>query len=100
MKTQKILLGVLFVCTSCMLANVLQSTLMTSGHCKLDGNVARICKSLRLKVQRLRETTATRFFQPRVNEQLIMERTGHHSTDGNRVYKRTVVSNKRTLQIL
>ena len=35
----------------------------------------------------LRVTNATRLFQNGTDEQLIMERTGHRSTDGVRVYK-------------
>ena len=37
----------------------------------------------------LRATTATRLYQAGVDEQLIMERTGHRSLDGVRSYKRT-----------
>ena len=34
-------------------------------------------------------TSATRLFDAEVDEQLIMMRTGHSSTDGVRAYKRT-----------
>ena len=34
-------------------------------------------------------TSATRLFDAEVDEQLIMTRTGHSSTDGVRAYKRT-----------
>lgn len=34
-------------------------------------------------------TAATRLFQKGIDEQLIMERTGHRSIDGVRTYKRT-----------
>ena len=37
----------------------------------------------------LRASAATRLFNEGVDEQLIMERTGHHSIDGVRNYKRT-----------
>jgi integrase len=37
----------------------------------------------------LRATCATRLYQAGVDEQLIMERTGHRSVDGVRQYKRT-----------
>lgn len=37
----------------------------------------------------LRVTTATRLFQNGADEQLIMEQTGHRSTDGVRAYKRS-----------
>jgi hypothetical protein len=39
----------------------------------------------------LRVSTATRLFDKCVDEQLIMARTGHSSTDGVRAYKRTSV---------
>ena len=45
----------------------------------------------------LRVTTASRLFQNGVPEQLIMERTGHRSTSGVRVYKRTSNDQKREL---
>ena len=37
----------------------------------------------------LRVTNGTRLFQSGAEEQLIMERTGHHSIDGVRAYKCT-----------
>ena len=37
----------------------------------------------------LRATTATRLYHAGVDEQLIMERTGHRSLDGVISYKRT-----------
>ena len=37
----------------------------------------------------LRVTTATRLFDEGVDEQLIVDRTGHSSTDGVSTYKRT-----------
>ena len=37
----------------------------------------------------LRATTATRLYQAGIDEQLIMEKTGHHSLEGVRSYKRT-----------
>ena len=63
------------------------------GHHTLDNTVSRICKAAGIKGFKtnhsLRVTTATRLFQAGVDEQLIMERTGHHSTDGIRTYKRS-----------
>ena len=63
------------------------------GHCTLAGTVARLCKAAGITGYRtnhsLRATTATRLYQAGVDEQLIMERTGHHSVDGVRSYKRT-----------
>ena len=53
----------------------------------------RLCKSagiLGFKTNHsLRATTATRLHQSGIDEQLIMERTGHQSTEGVRSYKRT-----------
>ena len=37
----------------------------------------------------LQATAATRLYASGVDEQLVMERTGHHSTEGIRSYKRT-----------
>ena len=55
--------------------------------------MARMCKNAGIKGYKtnhsLRVTTVTRLFQAGIDEQLIMERTGHRSTDGIRVYKRT-----------
>ena len=65
------------------------------GHCSLDNIVSRLCKSAGIEGYKtnhsLRVTTATSLFQAGINEQLIMERTGHHGTDGIRTYKRSSV---------
>ena len=57
--------------------------------------VSRFCKSAGIEGYKtnlsLRITTATRLFQAGVDEQLITERTGHHSTDGICTYKRSSV---------
>ena len=45
----------------------------------------------------LRVTTATRLFQSGVDEQLIMDRTGHRSLDGVRTYKRIGEQQKQTV---
>ena len=59
----------------------------------LDGTIARMCKKAGLggfkTNHSLRVTTATRLYQEGLDEQLIMERTGHRSLDGVREYKRT-----------
>ena len=63
------------------------------GHYTLSQTVARMCKEAGISGFRtnhsLRATTATRLYQAGVDEQLIMEPTGHHSVDGVRSYKRT-----------
>ena len=63
------------------------------GHNKQQSVVQRICSAARITGYKtnhsLRATAATRLFHHNVDEQLIMERTGHRSTDGIRSYKRT-----------
>ena len=48
----------------------------------MDGTVAKMCKNAGIggfkNNHSLRVTTATRLFQAGVDEQLIMEQTGHH----------------------
>ena len=62
------------------------------GHNTLSKTVHRLCKSANIKGFKtnhsLRVTTATRLFQSGIDEQLIMDRTGHRSLDGIRAYKR------------
>ena len=71
------------------------------GHWSLDNTVSRLCKSAGIEGYKtnhsLRVTTATRLFQAGIDEQLIMERTGHHSTDGIRTYKRSSVQQQEEL---
>ncbi len=45
----------------------------------------------------LRATTAARLYQSGVDEQLVMERTGHRSLEGVRNYKRTSSQQKEAL---
>lgn len=63
------------------------------GHTTLGKTVGRICKSAGITGYKtnhsLRATTTTRLYQSGVDEQLVMERTGHRSLDGVRSYKRT-----------
>ena len=74
------------------------------GHHTLDNTVSRICKAAGIKGFKtnhsLRVTTATRLFQAGVDEQLIMERTGHHSTDGIRTYKRSSAQQQEAINFL
>ena len=64
-----------------------------TGHNALEGTVAQLCQKAGIPGFRtnhsLRATTATRLYQAGVEEQLIMERTGHRSIEGVRSYKRT-----------
>ena len=63
------------------------------GHNTLDTMVKQMCDAANIKGFKtnhsLRATTTTRLYQAGVDEQLIMERTGHRSLDGVRSYKRT-----------
>ena len=62
------------------------------GHNTLDKTVARLCSAagiIGFKTNHsLRVTLATWLFKEGVDEQLIMAKTGHRSTDGVRSYKR------------
>ena len=63
------------------------------GHHTLAATVARVCKAAGIPGYKtnhsLRAMTATQLYPAGVDEQLIMERTGHHSINGIRSYKRT-----------
>ena len=60
------------------------------GHDTLDKAVARMCSLGGVGGYRtIRATAATRLYQAGVDEQLIMEKTGHRSTEGARSYKHT-----------
>ena len=71
------------------------------GHHTLHNTVSRICTAAGIRGFKtnhsLRVTAATRLFQAGVDEQLIMERTGHHSTDGIRVYKRSSIEQQQAI---
>ena len=63
------------------------------GHNKLHNMMKKMCEEAGIEGYKtnhsLRATAATRLFNEGIEEQLIMERTGHHSIDGVRSYKRT-----------
>ena len=63
------------------------------GYHKLDNTVARFCKSAGIPGYKtnhsLRVTAATRLYDSGIDEQLVMETTGHCSTEGVCTYKRT-----------
>lgn len=71
------------------------------GHNPLNNMVREMCKAAEIEGFKtnhsLRATTATRLYQAGVDEQLIMERTGHRSLDGVRSYKRTSQEQQATL---
>lgn len=45
----------------------------------------------------LKATAATRLFQAGIDEQLIMEKTGHRSLEGVRSYKRTNIKQQENI---
>ena len=55
------------------------------GHATLAGTIARICRQAGITGYK----TTTRLYQAGIDEQLIMETTGHHSLEGVSSYKRT-----------
>jgi hypothetical protein len=63
------------------------------GRNKLSNAVASMCKLAGIQGFKtnhsLRATAATRLYSSGIDEQLVMERTGHRSTEGIRSYKRT-----------
>ena len=63
------------------------------GHNPLGNTVARLCRSAGISGFKtnhsLRATSASRLYQSGVEEQQIMERTGHMSLEGVRSYKKT-----------
>ena len=63
------------------------------GHHSLGKTVARLCKAAGITGFKtnhsLRATAATRLYQSGVDEQVVVERTGHRSVEGVRSYKRT-----------
>ena len=71
------------------------------GHHTLHNTVSRICTTAGIRVFKtnhsLRVTAATCLFHAGVEEELIMERTGHHSTDGIRVYKRSGIEQQQAI---
>ena len=64
-----------------------------SGHTKLFTTVARLCASAGIQGHKtnhsLRATPTTRLYHSGVDEQLVMEQTGHRSSEGVHSYKRT-----------
>ena len=61
-----------------------------NAHNTLGGTVARICRLPGYKTNHsLCATSASRLYQSGVDEQLVMERTGHRSLTGVHSYKRT-----------
>ena len=74
------------------------------GHSKLGSTVARLCKEAGVQGYKtnhsLRATITSRMYHAGVEEQMIMERTGHRSTEGVRSYKRTSDKQRQALSDL
>ncbi len=72
--------------------------LILHSHNKLEGIVSRLCTEAGIPGFRtnhsLRATAATRLYNAGVEEQQVMEITGHRSTEGVRNYKRTSSAQK------
>ena len=71
------------------------------GHHKLNNTISKMCTAAGVHGFKtnhsLRATAATRLYQAGVNEQIVMETTGHRSTDGVRSYKRTSAQQKESV---
>ena len=71
------------------------------GHNQLDKTVSRLCSAAGIggfkTNHSLRATSTSRLYQSGVEEQMVMERTGHRSVDGVRSYKRTSDEQRITL---
>ena len=62
----------------------------TYGHNKLSSTVKRLCSKAEITGYKTNHSLrASRLYQAGVDEQLVMERTSHHSIEGVRSYKRT-----------
>ena len=71
------------------------------GHDTLSKTLPRLCKSAGIQGFKtnhsLRATAATRLYRSGIDEQLVMERTGHRSLEGVRNYKRTSDQQRQVL---
>ena len=71
------------------------------GHTTLAGTIARLCQCAGIPGYKnqsfLMSTAATCLYQDGVDEQLIMEKTGHRSLEGVRSYKRTNMEQQENL---
>ena len=71
------------------------------GHTTLSKTVSRLCQLCGIQgfktYHSLRATATTRPYQSGVDEQLVMERTGHRSLEGLRSYNRTCNTQREAL---
>ena len=74
---------------------------MPLGHTTLSKTVSRLCQSAGIPGYKtnhsLRATATSRLYHSGVDEQLVMERTGHRSLEGVRSYKRTSDTQREAL---
>ena len=74
------------------------------GRNKLSKAVSEMCKECGIggfkTNHSLRATAATRLYSAGIDEQLVMERTGHRSLEGIRSYKRTSAEQKEVVSDL
>ena len=67
----------------------------------INNTMSKVCKAAGIvgfkTNHSLRATAATRLYQSGVDEQLIMEKTGHRSLEGVRSYKRTSTEQREAL---
>ncbi len=71
------------------------------GRNKLAKSVSNMCKACNIQGYKtnhsLRAIAATRLYSSGIDEQLVMERTGHRSLEGVRSYKRTSTEQQETV---
>ena len=71
------------------------------GHNTLKNFVANVCKDVGIQGYKtnhsLQATAATRLYASGVDEQLVMERTGHPSIEGIRSYKMTSTEQQQNI---
>ena len=71
------------------------------GHHTLRNTVSRLCKAAGITGFRtnhsLRATAATRLYRSGIDEQMVVEHTGHRSLEGVRSYKRTSDTQKKAM---
>ncbi len=71
------------------------------GHNTLSKTICRLCKTAGIEGFKtnhsLRATAATRLYELGVEEQTVMEQTGHRSLEGVRSYKRTTSQQQQVL---
>ena len=67
----------------------LPSDLPTTSGQHTGNKLARMCNAAGISAFKTNHSLRVRLYQSGVDEQLVMERTGHRSIDGIRSYKRT-----------